>query len=97
MKNKKQHWVPRSYLAAWRDPVIGEGIEPYVWVFPKESGEGRKKAPKNIFHESDMYTIQRADGVRDLWLEHCVCIPSVVLRRTDLGKSCCQPSFGMRT
>lgn len=70
MKNKKQHWIPRSYLSAWSDPAIAEGVEPYVWLFPKECGEGRKKAPKNIFYESDMYTIKRADGVRDLRLEH---------------------------
>jgi hypothetical protein len=41
-----------------------------VWTFPKNGGEGRRKAPDNIFHETDFYTIRRSDGQRDLSLEN---------------------------
>ena len=70
MEHKKQHWVPRSYLAAWCDPETPQGHAPYVWQFPKDGGEGRRRAPKNIFWETDMYTIHLPAGERDLTLEH---------------------------
>lgn len=69
-EHKKQHWVPRSYLKAWADPGTPSEQEPYTWVFPKEGGEGRRRAPSNLFTETDMYTIQMPDGSRDLTLEH---------------------------
>lgn len=69
MGHKHQHWVPRSYLAAWCDPGTPQGQEPYVWCFDKAARRGRAKAPNNIFHETDMYTVQ-IDGRRDLRLEN---------------------------
>lgn len=67
---KAQHFIPRSYLAAWCDPDTPGSQEPYVWVFPKGGGAGRRKAPHNIFTETDLYTIRMPDGSRDLRLEH---------------------------
>lgn len=68
--HKKQHFVPQSYLKAWCDPNTPVGQTPYVWVFTKDGANRRRRAPANIFHETDLYTIQRADGERDLQLEH---------------------------
>ena len=68
--HKKQHWVPRAYLAAWCDPDTPEGHDPYVWRFAKDGLERDKKGPKNIFHETDLYTIRRDDGTRNLDVEH---------------------------
>jgi hypothetical protein len=65
-KHAKQHYVPQSYLSAWVDSDTPQGQEPYVWVFPKEETAGRKKAPKNVFWEGDMYTIPIPGGGRDL-------------------------------
>src|SRR5262249_8119544 len=70
MEHGNQHTVPASYLNAWCDPTMPEGQEPYVWVFPKDGSPPRRKAPKNIFHEREFYTINKADGSRDLVLEH---------------------------
>lgn len=39
-------------------------------MFPQEGGEPRRRAPHNIFTETDMYTIKAADGERDLSIEH---------------------------
>lgn len=69
-KHKKQHYIPRCYLKSWTDITCPEDQEPYIWVFPKEERQGRRKAPSNVFHETDMYTINRNDGKRDLTLEH---------------------------
>jgi hypothetical protein len=66
---KRQHTVPRSYLSAWTDPACPADQTPYVWVFPKEGGGGKKKAPENIFHEIDFYTRTSSTGERDLSLE----------------------------
>jgi hypothetical protein len=68
--HKRQHFVPRSYLKAWCDPNTPPKQEPYVWLFNKDGSGARRKAPDNIFHERDLYTIHRADGQRDLVLEH---------------------------
>jgi hypothetical protein len=70
MSHKKQHFIPQSYLAAWCDPETPEDHEPYVWRFSKDGRVVQNKAPKNIFWENNMYTIQRSDGHGDLVLEH---------------------------
>lgn len=67
---KKQHYVPESYLKAWCDPNTPAGQEPYVWQFSADGHNVRKKAPKNIFYETDMYSIVGPDGHRNLVLEH---------------------------
>ncbi len=67
---KKQHTIPESYLKAWCDPNTPEGHEPFVWMFSKDGQQVKKRAPGNIFRESDFYTIKRIDGTRDLVLEH---------------------------
>ncbi len=61
--HKRQHFVPQCYLRAWCDPSTPSGQEPYVWRFNKDG------SPENLFHETDLYTIHRADGGRDLVLE----------------------------
>jgi len=68
--HKKQHWIPQSYLGPWCDPDVLCGHEPYVWRFDKDGSEGHPKAPKNIFAETNFYTVQLPDGTRDLTLEH---------------------------
>ena len=67
--HKSQHWVPKSYLAAWCDPDVPDGQQPYVYVFSKNGSDVRRKAPVNIFKETNLYTIKMPDGTRDLRLE----------------------------
>lgn len=67
--HKRQHFVPKSYLSAWTDPSSPAGQTPYVWIFSKSGGDGKRKAPENIFTETDMYTVRSSDGVRDLRFE----------------------------
>jgi hypothetical protein len=68
-KHKKQHFVPVCYLKAWCDPETPPRQEPYVWVFPRDGGEPRNKAPDNILHETDMYTIEVPGKGRNVVLE----------------------------
>lgn len=67
--HKKQHHVPSGYLRAWCDPDVPKDQTPYVWVFPKEGEMGKAKAPENIFHETDFYTIKGPNSSRNLTLE----------------------------
>lgn len=72
----KQHYVPQSYLSAWCDPNTPEGHEPYVWMFPADGGDPKKKPPSKIFYENEMYTRSiTIEGVRerDLHIEHGLC------------------------
>lgn len=71
-QHKKQHYVPRCYTKAWHDPLaeVGPHATPYVWVFDKDGSNPRRKAPGNLFTETDIYTIERPGGERDLYLEH---------------------------
>jgi hypothetical protein len=70
--HKKQHFVPQCYTKAWHDPTAqaSSACTPYVWVFNKDGTGARRKAPANLFTETDIYTIVRPDGQRDLRLEH---------------------------
>src|SRR5436190_15312636 len=68
-KYRRQHWVNQSYLAAWIDPDTPPEQEGYVWVFLRQGGSGKRKAPKNIFYETDLYTIRLKNGVRDVRIE----------------------------
>lgn len=68
-EHKSQHFVPRTYLAGWCDPETPDKMEPYVWVFDKDGTKGRRKAPVNLFEETDFYTIPLPGGSRDLVLE----------------------------
>jgi Protein of unknown function (DUF4238) len=54
----KQHYVPHCYLREWVDPNTPGGQEPYLWIFNRGDKKGRKKAPSNIFTETDLYTLK---------------------------------------
>lgn len=66
--HRRQHIVPRSYLAAWHDPDTPESYDPYVWVWTKLGTSPRRKSPENLFVQTDMYTVMK-DGQRLLHLE----------------------------
>lgn len=68
--HKHQHYVPKGYLSAWTDPDTPVHMTPFVWTFPRAGGEGKAKSPGKLFTETDMYTIPRPDGGRDLRIEH---------------------------
>lgn len=65
----KQHYVPRCYLAEWIDPNTPAKHEPYVWVFNKGERKGRKKAPANLFTETDLYTLKLDTGEKNYSIE----------------------------
>lgn len=44
-------------------------MQPFVWTFDPSGGVGRKRAPQNLFTETDIYTILGPDGSRDLRIE----------------------------
>lgn len=67
---KKQHFIPQSYLKAWCDPLTPSNQMPYVWQFSKDGSKVKKKAPKTIFYENDMYTVTESDGSRNLVFEN---------------------------
>ncbi len=54
---KKQHYVPQCYLREFLDPHTPARYEPYVWAFSKDGKHKEKRAPKNIFYETDLYTL----------------------------------------
>jgi len=71
----KQHFVAQCYTKPWcdKDSIGQQKMTPYVWVFDRDGAAGSRKAPTNLFTETDIYTLVRADGQRDLTLEHGLC------------------------
>jgi hypothetical protein len=55
MEKKAQHWITKSYLDAWIAPSTPPHQEGYVWLFNKNNEPPKKKAPHNIFKETDFY------------------------------------------
>lgn len=70
MDYKKQHYIPQSYLGRWCDINKPIGHDDYVWVFDYDGKNAKKKSPKNIFYETDLYTIYDDKGNRILDIEH---------------------------
>src|SRR5215469_14705709 len=66
---KNQHVIPRCYLKQFVDPRTPAGQEPYVWIFDRESRRGKKRAPKNILTETDLYTFEAKNGAKNYALE----------------------------
>lgn len=66
-KNKptKQHSVPQCYLREWVDPNTPAEQEPYVWIFNRNERKGPKKAPSNIFTETDLFTLKLKTGEKN--------------------------------
>ena len=67
----RQHYVPDSYLKAWRDPLAAGNPQTakQVWRFKIDGSNGERISPKSIFRENDFYTIFGDDGTRDLTVE----------------------------
>jgi hypothetical protein len=70
MNHKKQHFVTAAYIKEWCDPKTPTGHTPYVWLVSKDGISVEKRAPQNIFNETDFYTVFDEYGNRDLKIEH---------------------------
>lgn len=68
-KPKKQHYVPQCYLREFVDPNTPSEQEPYIWIFDKGKRKGRKRAPSNLFTETDLYTIHLKTGEKNYAIE----------------------------
>ncbi len=69
MEFKKQHIVSQAFLKAWVDPKTPKGQESYVWLISRDGKNKERKAPKNILHETDFYTVVDEEGERNVELE----------------------------
>jgi len=67
---KRQHIIPKCYLKQFVDPHTPTGQEPYVWIFDRGSNKGKKRAPRNILTETDLYTFSGKDGTKNYSLEN---------------------------
>lgn len=68
--HKKQHTIPRSYLAAWIEPVTPAGQTSAIYLISKANKTVRRKSPAKSFTQTDRYTVRLKDGTRDLAVEH---------------------------
>ncbi|MFH1283619.1 MAG: DUF4238 domain-containing protein [bacterium] len=68
-EHKKQHYIPQCYLKPWCDLSCPKDHTPYLWQFTKDGNIVKKKAPINLFYESEMYTIHMPNESRDIKLE----------------------------
>ncbi len=66
---KRQHIIPQCYLRQFVDANTPADQDPYVWVFERGTKKGKRRAPKNIFTETDFYTLKVKDGGKDYAIE----------------------------
>lgn len=66
---RRQHIVPKCYLKQFVDPHTPAGQEPYVWIFDRGGKNGKRRAPRNILTETDLYTFRGKDGTKNYSLE----------------------------
>lgn len=70
LKQSRQHTIPRSYLAAWIDPVTPPGQKGAIWRISKDRSEKWRRSPEKTFRETDRYTLRMGDGTRNLAVEN---------------------------
>ena len=69
-QHRKQHTIPRSYLASWIDPITPTAQTGAIWRISKDRLEKWRRSPAKTFTETDRYTIRMTDGTRDLSVEN---------------------------
>jgi hypothetical protein len=69
MDYKNQHFVTEAYLKEWCDPEPPQGYGSYVWIISKRDRRAKRKSPRNIFSETDFYTLIDSKGNRNLYIE----------------------------
>ena len=59
MNNKptRQHYVPQCYLKEFATPDSIDNKEPLIWIFERNSRNGRLDKIKNVLFAKDLYTI----------------------------------------
>ena len=59
MNNKptRQHYVPHCYLKEFATPDSIDNKEPLIWIFERNSRNGRLDKIKNVLFAKDLYTI----------------------------------------
>lgn len=67
--SKKCHFIPQFYLKEFIDVTPPKGHEPYLWIFDFSKGNWKKKAPKNIAYELDLYTFMDDEGTKCFYIE----------------------------
>jgi hypothetical protein len=90
--NKRQHWVPASYLMAWVDSGGPANHDPFVHIFDRCGGAHTKRAPQNIFHMPDLYTVfdgsqrnLRIEKAFAQWEHEFVRVRSLLERQTGVS------------
>lgn len=71
MEHGNQHWIPRGYLGAWRDPDPAKRNPPRVYRYGKDGLYIDWRTPSRMFSDQpELYTRPQPDGSRDLSTEH---------------------------
>ena len=65
-RNRRQHWVPESYLDPWRIPDDPQRVH----LFRRDGTSLGRKFARGLFREDDLYTRVKRDGGRDVGIEN---------------------------
>jgi transposase len=61
--------IPQFYLKEFIEETPPNDHEPYLWVFDFNIGNWRKKAPRNIAYELDIYAFTNNKGIKSFEIE----------------------------
>jgi len=65
MEHRNQHWIPRSYLKEWCDPLHKNSV---IHRYDREGRYVDWRPPSRVFSENDLYTTSK-DGQRNVDVE----------------------------
>lgn len=65
----RHHYVPQFHLKGFADPSSTASPDPWLWIADCADGEIRRRAPKNLGWERDLYAVPGAFSSADARLE----------------------------
>jgi len=86
----KQHILSQTYQAGFVDPNTPPKQDAYVWCYSRERRSWKKRAPRNLSWETDLYTVKNSAGERNDSREKLFSVHEgrfAAAMKTDLRKS----------
>lgn len=73
LEKRKQHYIPQFYLKQFCNTKVSPPLEPFVYVYDKETGATKKRGVKNIAFKNGFYDMKLITGEITPAIENFFC------------------------